>query len=217
MSNIKYELNEKINAILINPFLSNDDFNINCNLIKKYNIKNVSTTLNYLSHLKNSFENYKVKINTFLSYPLADFPDILIDQVIDYAIDEGADGIDYLPKFFNLSINEEEKFANNIEKIAKKELPITLIFNKNRMQEDIFNKAINISLDIGVKFFQFGDGFGATLNSNELKGIKRLLDEKRSIKVVGNIKDVKSAIELLDNGADNIGTSYFNQIFKSIK
>jgi len=217
MSNIKYELNEKINAILINPFLSTDDFNINCNLIKKYNIKNVSTTLNYLSHLKNSFENYKVKINTFLSYPLADFPDILIDQVIDYAIDEGADGIDYLPKFFNLSINEEEKFANNIEKIAKKELPITLIFNKNRMQEDIFNKAINISLDIGVQSFQFGDGFGATLNLNELKGIKRLLDEKRSIKVVGNIKDVKSAIELLDNGADIIGTSYFSQIFQSIK
>ena len=217
MSNIKYELNEKINAILINPFLSNNDFNINCNLIKKYNIKNVSTTLNYLSHLKNSFENYKVKINTFLSYPLADFPDILIDQVIDYAIDEGADGIDYLPKFFNLSKNEDEKFANNIEKIAKKELPINLIFNKNRMQKDIFNKAINISLDLGVKFFQFGDGFGATLNSNELKEIKRLLDEKRSIKVVGNIKDLKSAIELLDNGADYIGTSYFNQIFKSIK
>jgi len=217
MSNIKYELNEKINAILINPFLSTDDFNINCNLIKKYNIKNVSTSLNYLSYLKNALENHKVKINTFISYPLADFPDILIDQVIDYAIDEGADGIDYLPKFFNLSINEEEKFANNIEKIAKKELPITLIFNKNRMQEDIFNKAINISLDIGVKFFQFGDGFGATLNLNELKGIKRLLDEKRSIKVVGNIKDVKSAIELLDNGADNIGTSYFSQIFQSIK
>ena len=217
MSNIKYELNEKINAILINPFLSTDEFNINCNLIKKYNIKNISTSLNYLSYLKNSFENYKVKINTFISYPLADFPDILIDQVIDYAIDEGADGIDYLPKFFNLSINEDEKFANNIEKIAKKELPITLIFNKNRMQEDIFNKAINISLDLGVKFFQFGDGFGATLNSNELKEIKRLLDEKRSIKVVGNIKDVKSAIELLDNGADNIGTSYFSQIFKSIK
>jgi len=217
MSNIKYELNEKINATLINPFLSTDDFNINCNLIKKYNIKNVSTTLNYLSHLKNSFENYKVKINTFLSYPLADFPDILLDQVIDYAIDEGADGIDYLPKFFNLSKNEDEKFANNIEKIAKKELPINLIFNKNRMQKDIFNKAINISLDLGVKFFQFGDGFGATLNSNELKEIKRLLDEKRSIKVVGNIKDVKSAIELLDNGADNIGTSYFSQIFQSIK
>ena len=217
MSNIKYELNEKINAILINPFLSTEEFNINCNLIKKYNIKNVSTSLNYLSYIKNSFENYKVKINTFISYPLADFPDILIDQVIDYAIDEGADGIEYLPKFFNLSMNEDEKFANNIEKIAKKELPITLIFNKNRMQEDNFNKAINISLDLGVKFFQFGDGFGTTLNSIELKRIKRLLDDKRSIKVVGNIKDIKSAIELFDNGADNIGTSYFSQIFKSLK
>tara|TARA_Y100000589_G_C27107955_1_gene610969 strand:+ start:120 stop:773 length:654 start_codon:yes stop_codon:yes gene_type:complete len=217
MSNIKYELNEKINAIFINPFLSLDEFNINCNLIKKYNIRNISTTLNYLPYLKNTFENYKIKINTLISYPLADCPDILIDQIIDYAIDEGADGIDYLPKFFNLSMNEDEKFANNIEKISKKELPITLIFNKHRMQGDNFNKAIHISLELGVKFFQFGDGFGTTLNSTELKKIKRLVDDKRNIKVAGKIQDIDSVLELLDNGADIIGTSYYGQIFHSIK
>ena len=217
MSKCSYEFNEIISATLINPFLSLDEFNINCNLIKKYNIRNISTSLNYLSDLRNYFENYKVNISVLISYPLSDCPDFLIDQIIDYAIEKGANGIDYLPKFFYLSKNEDEKFANNIEIISKKKLPLNLIFNKYRMQKETFNKAINISLELGVKFFQFGDGFGTTLNIFDLKKIQELFDENRKIKVVGNIRDIESVIELLNNGADNIGTSSFHEIFKSIE
>ena len=217
MSKCAYEFNEIISATLINPFLSLDEFNINCNLIKKYNIRNISTSLNYLSDLRNYFENYRVNISVLISYPLSDCPDFLIDQIIDYAIEKGANGIDYLPKFFYLSKNEDEKFANNIEIISKKKLPLNLIFNKYRMQKETFNKAINISLELGVKFFQFGDGFGTTLNIFDLKKIQELFDENRKIKVVGNIRDIESVIELLNNGADNIGTSSFHEIFKSIE
>ena len=217
MSKNEYELNERISATLINPFLSLDEFNITCDVIKKYNIKNISTSLNYLSYVRNSFENHKVKINTLISYPLADCPNFLIDQIIDYAIEKGADGIDYLPKFFYLSENKDEKFANNIERIYKKKLPLTLIFNKDRMQNEIFNKAIDISLELGIKFFQFGDGFGSTLNIYDLKEIQKSFDDRRKIKVVGKIRDIESTIKLLDNGADNIGSSYFYEIFNSIK
>ena len=41
MLNIDYELNEKIHAIIINPYLSLEELNWNCDLIQKYNIKNV--------------------------------------------------------------------------------------------------------------------------------------------------------------------------------
>ncbi len=217
MPNVKYELNEKINAIFINPYLSIDEFYVNCNLIKKYNIKSISASLNYLTYLKNFFENDSVKINTLVSYPLADCPSIVIDQLIDYAIDNGASGIDYLPKFFYLAQDKDDEFATDIERIAKKELPLTLIFNKNRMQEEIFNKALNISIELGVKFFQFGDGFGKALNSIDLKSIKKLIKDKRNIKIVGDIRDLESTLELLDNGADFIGTSYFHEIFQTIK
>ena len=53
MPNIEYELNEKIHAIIINPYLTWEDFCANCDLIKKYNIKNISTSLNYLDDFKN--------------------------------------------------------------------------------------------------------------------------------------------------------------------
>ena len=74
MPNIEYELNEKIHAIIINPYLSWEDFCVNCDLIRKYNIKNISTSLNYLTDLKNCLGNYNANINALISYPLADLP-----------------------------------------------------------------------------------------------------------------------------------------------
>ena len=67
MFNIDYELNEKIHAILINPYLSLEEFNANCDLIQKYNIRNVSTSLNFLSPIKDALNNHKVNINTLIS------------------------------------------------------------------------------------------------------------------------------------------------------
>ena len=94
MFNIDYELNEKIHATIINPYLTWDELNANCDLIQKYNIRNVSTSLNFLSDIKNSLSNYKVNINTFISYPFADVPIDFIDEFVCYAKDKGANGIE---------------------------------------------------------------------------------------------------------------------------
>ena len=74
MANIEYELNEKIHAIIINPYLTWEDFCTYCNLIEKYNIKNISTSLNYLDDFKYHLNNYSANINVLISYPLADVP-----------------------------------------------------------------------------------------------------------------------------------------------
>ena len=62
MPNIEYELNEKIHAIIINPYLTWENFCANCELIKKFNIKNISTSLNYLDDFKNRLGNYNANI-----------------------------------------------------------------------------------------------------------------------------------------------------------
>ena len=84
MPNINYELNEKIHAIIINPYLTWEDFCANCDLIKKYNIKNISTSLNYLTDLKNCLGNYSASINALISYPLADLPVSFIEELISF-------------------------------------------------------------------------------------------------------------------------------------
>jgi len=103
MPNIEYELNEKIHAIIINPNLTWEEFCSNCDLIKKYNIKNISTSLNYLTDLKNCLGNYSADINALISYPLADLPVSFVEELVCFAKDKGANGIEYIPNFINLS------------------------------------------------------------------------------------------------------------------
>ena len=216
-SNKDFEFNEKIHSILLNPYLSKEYLANNINLIKKYNIKNISTSLNFLSYLKDIFPLSNIKINTLISYPFGDLPTNYVQELILFSKDAGAQGIEYIPKFFALSNNKEEEFAKDIEHISKLNIPITLIFNKKKLTKEIFNRAINISLELGIENFQFGDGFGQYLEVNEIKEILHQLGKNNFIKVVGGIKTIAAVKDTLDAGADCIGTSYYHDIFQELK
>ncbi len=217
MLNIDYELNEKIHATIINPYLSWEKLNANCDIVKKYNIKNVSTSLNFLSHIKNTLSNHEININTLISYPLADVPFDFIDEFVCYAKDAGASGIDYMPNFLNLSKNNLNTFGTEIESINSSELPITIIINKSKLEKKLFEKAIKISLELGIRNFQFGDGFGTPVSNVDIVEILKFLGNQNSIKIVGGIKKLSQVIDLFDTGIDCIGTSNFNEIFKEIR
>ena len=217
MFNIDYELNEKIHAIIINPYLSWDELNANCDLIKKYNIKNVSTSLNFLSHLKNALSDHKININTFISYPFADIPVNFINELVCYAKDSGADGIDYTPNFLNLSKNNLNNFENEIEIINASELPVTIIINKTKLHKELFEKAIEISIELGITNFQIGDGFGAPISNIDIVEILKLIRNQNSIKIVGGIRKLSQVIDLFDSGINCVGTSKFNEIFEEIR
>ena len=134
MPNIEYELNEKIHAIIINPYLTWEDFCANCDLIKKYNIKNISTSLNYLDDFQNCLSNYSANINALISYPLADLPFTFIEGLVDFAKDKGANGIEYIPNFINLSKRNLETFAAEIEQVKLSGLPVSIIINKSKLK-----------------------------------------------------------------------------------
>ena len=217
MSNIEYELNEKIHAIIINPYLNWDGFISNCDLIKKYNIRNISTSLNYLSYLRNSLNNYSVNINALISYPFADLPISFIEEFVGFAKDKGANGIEYMPNFINLSKRNTDTFGLEIEMIQSYELPVTIIINKSRLEKELFVKAIEISIELGIKSFQFGDGFGPAISAPDIDEILKIISKKSLIKIVGGIKRLTQVIDLFDSGINCVGTSNFSEIFEEVR
>ena len=217
MPNIEYELNEKIHAIIINPYLTWEDFCANCDLIKKYNIKNISTSLNYLVDFKNLLNDYSSNINALISYPLADLPASFIEELVNFAKDKGAKGIEYIPNFINLSKRNLETFAAEIEQVKLSGLPVSIIINKSKLQKEVLYNAIEICLDLGIKNFQFGDGFGSPLTSNDVTEILKITGSQNQIKVVGGIKKLTQVIDLFDNGITCVGTSNFCEIFQELK
>ena len=85
------------------------------------------------------------------------------------------------------------------------------------MDKELFEKAINICLEIGITNFQFGDGFGDPISKVDIVEIFNFLGNQNFIKIVGGIKKLAQVIDLFDSGIDCIGTSNFNEIFKEIK
>ena len=217
MSENDYELNEVIHAALINPYLSKENFQLNCELITKYNIRNISTSLFFLKYLKDSIIYNNCKINALISYPLADIPSRFLSELVNYAEEFGANGIEFLPRFFYLSDSREEDFAREIEILIQSGLPITIIFNYFRLDKDVLFKAINICLEMGIMNFQFGDGFGPYLYKDDINPLRKLIGDKSKLKISGGIKHLDQVIEILNNGASSIGTSDFHIIFKDLK
>ena len=217
MPNIEYELNQKIHAIIINPYLTWEEFSANCDLIKKYNIKNISTSLNYLADFKNTLINYSANLNALISYPLADLPISFIEELVCFAKDKGANGIEYIPNFINLYKRNLETFAAEIEQVKLSGLPVSIIINKSKLQEEVLHNAIEISLELGIKNFQFGDGFGPTITSNDVAEILKIIGSENQIKVVGGIKKLKQVIDLFEMGISCVGTSNFYEIFQEVK
>jgi len=50
-------------------------------------------------------------------------------------------------------------------------LPVSIIINKSKLQKEVLYNAIEISLELGIKNFQFGDGFGPPITSNDVAEI----------------------------------------------
>ena len=217
MPNIDYELNKKIHAIIINPYLTWEDFRVNCDLIKKYNIKNISTSLNYLDDFQNCLSNYSANINALISYPLADLPVTFIEELVNFAKDKGANGIEYIQNFINLSKKNLETFAAEIEQVKLSGLPVSIIINKSKLQKEVLYNAIEISLELGIKNFQFGDGFGPPITLNDVAEILKITGSQNHIKVVGGIKKLTQVIDFFDSGISCVGTSHFCEIFQEVK
>ena len=161
--------------------------------------------------------NYSADINALISYPLADLPVSFIEELVCFAKDKGATGIEYIPNFINLSKRNLETFAAEIEQVKLSGLPVSIIINKSKLQKEVLCNAIEISLELGIKNFQFGDGFGPPITLNDVAEILKITGSQNHIKVVGGLKKLTQVIDLFDNGISCVGTSNFCEIFQEAK
>ena len=117
----------------------------------------------------------------------------------------------------HLSRRNLDTFAAEIEQVKLSGLPVSIIINKSKLQEEVLYRAVEISLELGINKFQFGDGFGPALALNDVAEILKITGSQNQIKVVGGIKNLSQVIDLFDNGISCVGTSNFCEIFQEVK
>ena len=73
-----------------------------------------------------------------------------IEELVCFAKDKGATGIEYIPNFINLSKRNLETFAAEIEQVKLSGLPVSIIINQSKLQEEVLFRAIEISLELRI-------------------------------------------------------------------
>ncbi len=222
---IKAENNKKgqnvaplISQAIIDPLLSNEALNELIDTAKYFELGSICTDLTRLISARERIGiSGKTKLISVVAFPFGGIPIHLKKDQAVWAADNGAEELEVAPNFNSIIENKLNTFSEEIAEICSIGLPTKVILDINRLPSEMLSNVVEASIDAGVQGIQSGNGFGPPVSIEKIKTLKGLVKGRCSIKAVGGIHNPDQFFEILNAGADSIGTSNGTEIMKAIR
>lgn len=229
MSNIEYQISDKeladcIDHTLLSATATSEQIRQLCEEAKSYGFCAVSVNPRWLALAEEQLHGCKVKVGGVVSLPLgADSTKIKVAQAKE-AIFAGADEIDMVADLASIIEGDSSylfKQLYAVLKVCRSMRPavvLKVIIESAALSQEQKIFACEIAEKIGVDFIKTSTGFhpagGATVE--DIKLMKETAPSCK-IKAAGGIRTAKQALEMIEAGAERIGTSYGVQIINELK
>ena len=195
-----------------------------CLQAKNYGFHSVCINPRWLPLAAEQLHNSKVKVAGVVSLPLgADSTKIKVAQTTD-AIFTGADEIDMVADLAAIIESDSKYLSGQLRAVLrvcrsmKPSVLLKVIIEAAALTQEQKIFACQIANDCGVDFVKTSTGMnpagGATVE--DIKLMKQYAP-KCKVKAAGGIKTAKQALELIEAGADRIGTSSSVQIMEQFR
>jgi len=204
---------------ILNPHLEKEILVQFCDASKQNGFAGLCTSLSHLSIARERLGSISTtKLITVIAFPFGFIPTSNKLKEAEYAIEKGAEELDFVPNYFALKEGNIELFAEEINQLSELGTPIRVILDANTLlAPSTLSIAINASIDAGATGIQIGNGFGPAVTKSQTKKIAEIVKNRCSIKAVGGIKTFDQAIEIIEAGSTYIGTSFGFEITKEQK
>tara|TARA_Y100001968_G_scaffold132470_1_gene120889 strand:- start:4540 stop:5226 length:687 start_codon:yes stop_codon:yes gene_type:complete len=207
-----------IHQAALDPHLNNDSLNQICDLAKHFNFSGLCTHPIRLPQARNSLgKSSQTKLIAVISFPFGSIPITLKKKEAEWALDQGAEELDVSPNFLALSQGDINLFAEELSELCQLDLPVRAILDITNLPKQKLSLAVEASIEAGVSGLQSGNGFGPAISTQQIKELNKLVKGRCAIKAVGGIKTLNHAIELIDAGANQIGTSFGSQLMQELR
>jgi deoxyribose-phosphate aldolase len=172
----------------------------------------------WVKRARRELGNSETKLVTVVGFPLGYQMTEVKAEEIKIAISNGADELDVVMNISAFKINMDW-FKIDLAKCAKlihdHQKLLKVIIETAYLNEEEIIKACKIGADAGADFIKTSTGFAADgARSEHIKLMKRILPSTVGIKASGGIKSYAQALELIECGADRIGTSSGPEMMK---
>lgn len=195
-----------------------------CQEAKEYGFCAVSINPRWIALAAEELHGCKVKVGGVVSLPLgADSTKIKVAQAKE-AIWDGADEIDMVADLASIIEGDQHYLSNQLQAVLKvcrsmrPKVVLKVIIESAALSREQKIFACRIADKVGVDFVKTSTGMhpagGATIE--DIKLMKEAAPNCK-IKAAGGIKTAKQVLEMLEAGAERIGTSSGVQIINEIK
>ena len=206
------QLANMIDHTNLKAFADDDAFEKLCDEAKKYNFKMVAINPAQTVRCKKKLEGSPVHVGAAIGFPLGQTTlECKIFETKD-AIEKGADEIDYVINVAELKNKNYDYIKKEMEEIVKicREAGKTskVIFENCYLTDDEKRKVAEIAKEVKPDFIKTSTGFGtggATVE--DVKLMKSVVGDEVKVKAAGGIRDLKTALAMIEAGAERLGTS----------
>ena len=206
------QLANMIDHTNLKAFADDAAFEKLCDEAKKYNFKMVAINPAQTVRCKKKLEGSPVHVGAAIGFPLGQTTlECKIFETKD-AIEKGADEIDYVINVAELKNKNYDYIKKEMEEIVKicREAGKTskVIFENCYLTDDEKRKVAEIAKEVKPDFIKTSTGFGtggATVE--DVKLMKYVVGDEVKVKAAGGIRDLKTALAMIEAGAERLGTS----------
>lgn len=206
------QLANMIDHTNLKAFADDAAFEKLCDEAKKYNFKMVAINPAQTVRCKKKLEGNPVHVGAAIGFPLGQTTlECKIFETKD-AIEKGADEIDYVINVAELKNKNYDYIKKEMEEIVKicREAGKTskVIFENCYLTDDEKRKVAEIAKEVKPDFIKTSTGFGtggATVE--DVKLMKSVVGDEVKVKAAGGIRDLKTALAMIEAGAERLGTS----------
>ena len=174
----------------------------------------------YVPLAKEELKGTEVKVASVVGFPLGATATEPKAFETEWAVNNGADEIDMVLPIGLLKEGKYPEVGRDIEEVKKaaRNAVLKVILETCLLTEEEILKACAIAVENGADFVKTSTGFstkGADIDTVKL--MKNAVEGKAKVKASGGIRDLDTAMAMIEAGADRLGASSTVNIMKELE
>lgn len=213
-------LNKMIDHTLLKPEATKEMIENLCREAKEFDFKSVCVNPYWVSTAYEELRDSDVLVCTVVGFPLGATTKETKFFETDFAVQEGADEIDMVINVGALKSKQYDVVLEDIKSVvqAANGRTVKVIIETCLLTYEEKVKACKLSKEAGANFVKTSTGFStAGANVEDVELIRSIVGDALEVKASGGIRDLDTALKMIEAGATRLGVSAGVQIMKEYK
>lgn len=214
------EINRMIDHTLLKSESTREQIKSLCDEALEYNFKSVCINPFWVSYANDILKDSEVSVCTVIGFPLGANTTSMKATEAREAILNGADEVDMVINVGLLKSKEYDLVEEDIKAVVEesKDKVVKVIIETCLLSDEEIVKACEISMKSGADFVKTSTGFNsAGAKAQDVNLMRKTVGDTLGVKASGGIRDLKTAREMIENGATRLGVSAGIEIIKELE